>query len=741
VLAARLRGLEDLGERRKAILGLGRTHAETRDVMRPHERYRERAGRARATRGRSRLLAEREDALALLDLVGRDEVAGEPRVEARPERVVDRRAHARRFLEHRAHGRLDATPLRKRPRIDQRRPREGRGVGRAAASRQDLFAPGAGRGHVAGAAERAGQREPELDCAPRIEEAGACPKIERDLVEPDGFFPAEPAGGELTAAAGVVESPAQGVRRADGRQMVHDLGRHHLRRRRLAFERGRDARVPRRARRRREIVDQHAPDERVREAEAALAAFGLDEDAFAERAREMIGGTRRRVRRRRLAEDLAQHARVDDVAEERASREDGAALVAEAAQSARDDVARAVGHASRVAVGPEILLGDQQLHDLADEEGVAVGFAMKRVAEGGGVAAGTRRGDPIGAMLRGKAGQRQATRDRFAGEVRKRGGEGVIAIDLGVAIRSDDEEPCVLQVGRDELEQLQRRAVGPVEVVEHDDEAVLPGHGREKAAHDVEEPETRALRVRAVAYGEVRQAFAQHGEDVHQLRRPRAGRRDRGLEADLIDPAPERGVPGPEGRCRAVLPAASPPQRDAARLRFGGEHAGEPRLPDAGLPGEQSDAAAPGQRARERGLELGDFPFTIDERDLIHGYSVRASSAGRRIAPVKNPTSCFMEAKRIASPDATISTRPVRRPRDSPTGSNWTTNARSVDLLPVGLLMMGRTVVLLGRASPSRPVRVRLNSRIERRRWTSGSTVSASTTTTAAWQMHPARSH
>ena len=66
----------------------------------------------------------------------------------------------------------------------------------------------------------------------------------------------------------------------------------------------------------------------------------------------------------------------------------------------------------------------------------------------------------------------------LAGEARKRIEERVGALHLGVAIRGDDEKPRVRDVGREEFEELQRRTVRPVDVIEHDDlfEDVLHRH-------------------------------------------------------------------------------------------------------------------------------------------------------------------------------------------------------------------------------------------------------------------------
>ena len=191
-----------------------------------------------------------------------------------------------------------------------------------------------------------------------------------------------------------------------------------------------------------------------------------------------------------------------------ATASDGAAVVAEPIQAPRDHLAHAVRHALRIPARPEILLGRQEVDDLADEERIAVRLAVERFSERRGVAARPRQGDPARAVRSGQPAEQEPARRRLAGEARQRGEERMLALHLGVAIRGDDEQTHVGQVGRDELEQLERGAVRPVDVVQHDDEPRRPGDGCEKAAHDVEEAKARAVRFPALARRELGHAIA-----------------------------------------------------------------------------------------------------------------------------------------------------------------------------------------------------------------------------------------
>src|SRR5262249_2652532 len=73
-------------------------------------------------------------------------------------------------------------------------------------------------------------------------------------------------------------------------------------------------------------------------------------------------------------------------------------------------------------------------------------------------------------------------------------------------------------------------------------------------------------------------------------------------------------VPRPEGRCRAVFPAASPPDRHAARLGLVGQGARQAGLADPWLSAEQHDAPAPAESGTEGGVQLPDLALAVDER-------------------------------------------------------------------------------------------------------------------------------
>src|SRR5262249_60069159 len=106
---------------------------------------------------------------------------------------------------------------------------------------------------------------------------------------------------------------------------------------------------------------------------------------------------------------------------------------------------------------------------------------------------------------------------------------------------------------------------------------------------------------------------------------------------------PQRRVPGPEGGRLAVLPAASPPHRDAARLGLLGERGGQARLADPRVAAEQDDASLAGERSIERGTQLLDLALAPDERNGRRGWPrprSRLPVGGRLRQRPDEPDSC-----------------------------------------------------------------------------------------------------
>ena len=131
-------------------------------------------------------------------------------------------------------------------------------------------------------------------------------------------------------------------------------------------------------------------------------------------------------------------------------------------------------------------LGGQQPDDLFHEQRIALGLAMDGCGQRlGGVDLG-RQLDVARDVELGQAGQPQPAGRVVTVELGQRGPQRVIARQLHVSVGSDDEDLHVRDLAGDELQQQQRRRVGGLQVVEHQDERCRAGRVAEKRRRGVE---------------------------------------------------------------------------------------------------------------------------------------------------------------------------------------------------------------------------------------------------------------
>ena len=125
--------------------------------------------------------------------------------------------------------------------------------------------------------------------------------------------------------------------------------------------------------------------------------------------------------------------------------------------------------------------------DLLDEERVAVGLAVQGADErrlGGGDA---ERRDELGDLRLGQALELEALEHALAAHVGDQLEQRVAGLELGVAVGAEQEDAARLRRADEVPQQLQRRAVGPVEVVEHEHERRLRARLAEQRGDRVEE--------------------------------------------------------------------------------------------------------------------------------------------------------------------------------------------------------------------------------------------------------------
>ncbi len=264
--------------------------------------------------------------------------------------------------------------------------------------------------------------------------------------------------------------------------------------------------------------------------------------------------------------------------------------------------------------------------DLAHEERVAA----RHRAQLGGAGAG-----PFGELEEVADGVVVERADVDAGEVAVAGQAHQETVELRVrclrrdALRDEDHHAARALVAQDVLEQLDGRGVGPLHVVDHEqDRGDRRLHG-EQVGDGLEQQV--ALHVGRRALGahrrhELRELGQQHGHRAalgdDPLPSPRRQR---------VEGRPQRLHEGLERHDR-VLRGASPQHGGALGLQRGGEVAGERRLARPGLPHHDGEA----RRAAEGGVpHLAEPPDEVgasDERRR-RGPAPRPRAAAGRVAP------------------------------------------------------------------------------------------------------------
>jgi hypothetical protein len=327
----------------------------------------------------------------------------------------------------------------------------------------------------------------------------------------------------------------------------------------------------------------------------------------------------------RLAGDPGQDGRAQVGPEHRGRLEQPHARVAEGGEPSLDGVADPVLAAHPY--GGRVRVGGQQPRHLLDEERVAAGPPVHaRPQLGVGLAAGEP-GEHLGDLRGVEAAQRQRLALRL--QPGDRAAERVAGSDLDVAVGRDQQLAAAAGPAGVEGGQLDRRRVGPVQVVEDDHQRRPPGGLQQGAAGGVEALEPAGQRGRLAG---------------------RAGVLEAGLD-------PERGQdlqPGPERR--GALPAGAPDDGRAPRLGVVGGGRGQGGLADPGLAGEGHDPAPGRQRGLDQRSQLGERLVAADKR---------GGGRGHRTRTVRSPTPSRKGVSRRSRPAAPGSARPSRRPRSA----------------------------------------------------------------------------
>ena len=208
------------------------------------------------------------------------------------------------------------------------------------------------------------------------------------------------------------------------------------------------------------------------------------------------------------------------------------------------------------------------------------------------------------------------------------------------AVGREQQDPPVVEVVREEDDEIERRGVGPVQILEHEQ------HGCGGRA--VGEQRERLLEHAQLRAGRRASTCRRLSERTQRLDE----RLVRQLRADEIDRAPEQDLePGVAGAPR--------------------ELGREPGLADARLAGDEDGRAAPRLRRVERALELLELACASDERRRSREppsgqYRAAASGEGARKHPppkIRTPAAKDKALRPMRSGSSTATIDRTRRTR------------------------------------------------------------------------------
>ena len=263
---------------------------------------------------------------------------------------------------------------------------------------------------------------------------------------------------------------------------------------------------------------------------------------------------------------------------------------------------------SRKAGGERRLAARRRCRELLREERVALGAGDDRGDELLG-----RRVRALGANERGdRLGGERPELERDGGartdDARRQPLERCAGGHLLGSVRPDDEHRRARDAVREEREQVERRAVRPVEVLEREHDRLLGREALERDEHLLEEPEPRVRPAGGTGRG--RAAVRELGNEARelvQLPRQAGERRRAGDRAECVG---ERQVREPDAD---ELDAPPGEHRRSARARLRGELRDEPRLPDPGAARDEHGAPLAARGGVEERLELRDLRLAPHE--------------------------------------------------------------------------------------------------------------------------------
>ena len=386
--------------------------------------------------------------------------------------------------------------------------------------------------------------------------ARALERVERAARELGGVLEREPLGGVVGGHDGVLDRAHDRVRSGRG-EVARERGEPGIDAVGVAHgDRVADAAVQARAARLGQAVLERRAQQRVGERVLARAPARLDQQPG-------LDGRVEHVEQRPLVDvdDVLEQLELEVAADQRRGAEHGLGLVGQPRDAAGDHVAQprrdAVADARRALDGQAAL--GQVAGELLDEERVAVRLGADRGGLGRAV-------EQLGDLVLREPLEVQARQRALALEVGERLQQRMARPELVVAVGADEQHGAELRRARQRAQEKEGAAIGPVQVV--DDEQQRSGPGEPPGGRDDAGEEAAAVGL-GIALDRVRQV----GHAVAQLRQQArevgpVGAEDGGQVGvrDALDVTAEQLDPGPE-REQLLLVAAAVEDGEAGRPR------------------------------------------------------------------------------------------------------------------------------------------------------------------------------
>ncbi len=261
---------------------------------------------------------------------------------------------------------------------------------------------------------------------------------------------------------------------------------------------------------------------------------------------------------------------------------------------------------------------EQPAH-LGEEERIALG-AFEQLRQAG--LGRSVRADELARLVQAQSAQRHTRVVRSARQIAQRAEQRMTPVDLGVAVRAEQEQARIGRVGGEELQQPQRSGVGPVQIVDDEHDPARRRRALPEGGQRVEQPEARLCRVGRGRLANRGARLGRLGHDIDDPACPASQRaRDFGRLMP-IDVGAQQLHPGPIGRCTGFFRATSPQHFHSRRCGVRGQLLRRTRFADAGLAREHDDLRLPVARAQQSLIQCQEFLASPDE--------VRARSGCRR---------------------------------------------------------------------------------------------------------------